>query len=118
MIKISYDPFKELVIKEYVRYEKLEDLIYIFAQLRAGGAPVALNWCDGLVFFYSPLPPENDKVMLDYLNGKVYWDNITFAKMLEYKPIVETKEKVQVPVLNATANPTIRRVVEWLKQQP
>ena len=39
MVKITYEPINEIVIKEYIRFEKVEDLIYIFAQLRAGGAP-------------------------------------------------------------------------------
>ena len=95
MVKITYEPINEIVIKEYVRFEKVEDLIYIFAQLRAGGAPVSLSWANGLVFVYSPLPLENDEVVEDFLKGKVYWTNVSFAEMPEYKSLVETKERVQ-----------------------
>ena len=117
MIKIIYEPFKEVVIKEYIRFEKIEDLIYIFAQLRAGGAPVSLSWANGLVFVYSPLPPESDQVMDEFLKGRLYWTNVSFAEMPDYKPLVETKEKIQVPVINVSSNPLIRQVAEWLKQQ-
>jgi hypothetical protein len=117
MIKITYEPFKEVVIKEYVHFEKIEDLIYIFAQLRAGGAPVSLNWANGLVFVYSPLIPDTDQLMEEFLKGRIYWVNVSYAEMPEYKPIFETREKVQVPIINLSSNPMIIQVMEWLKQQ-
>jgi hypothetical protein len=116
-IKITYDPFKEVIIKEYTRFEKIEDLIYAFAELRAGGAPVSLNWANGLVFVYSPLHPDTEQIVDEFLKGKLYWINVTFAAMPEYKQVLETKEKIQVPVINLSSNPTIRQVTEWLKQQ-
>jgi len=117
MIKISYEPFKEVVIKEYIRFEKVEDLIYIFAQLRAGGAPVSLSWANGLVFVYSPLPPGTDQLMEEFLKGKVYWANVSFAEMPKYAPVLETKQKIQVPIVNVSSNQIINQVTEWLKRQ-
>ncbi len=117
MIKITYEPFKEVVIKEYVRFEKIEDLIYIFAQLRAGGAPASLNWASGLVFVYSPLIPDTDQLMDEFLKGRIYWINVSYAEMPQYKPIFETREKVQVPIINLSSNPMIRQVMEWLKRR-
>jgi len=117
MVKITYEPFKEVIIKEYIRFEKIEYLIYIFAQLRASGAPVALNWANGLVFVYSPLPPENDQLIEEFLKGRIYWTNVSFAEMPEYKAVYETKQKVQVPIVNVSSSPIIGQVTEWLKQQ-
>ena len=117
MVKITYEPINEIVIKEYIRFEKVADLIYIFAQLRASGAPVSLSWANGLVFVYSLLPPENDEVLEAFLKGKVYWTNVSFAEMAEYKPLVETKERVQVPIVNANSSSIIVQVMEWLKKQ-
>lgn len=117
MIKIIYEPFKEVVIKEFTRYEEIEDLIFIFAQLRASGVPVALNWANGVVFVHSPLPPDTDQLMGEFLKGRVYWSNVSFAIMPEYKPVYETKERVQVPIINASSNPILVQVTEWLKQQ-
>jgi hypothetical protein len=117
MIKISYEPFKEVVIKEYVRFEKTEDLVYIFAQLLAGGAPVSLSWASGLVFVYSPLIPDTDQLIEEFLKGRIYWTNVSYAEMPQYKPIFETREKVQVSIINLSSNPMIRQVMEWLKQQ-
>jgi hypothetical protein len=115
-IKISYEPFKEVIIKEYTRFEKIEDLIYLFAQLRASGNPVSLNWAEELVFVYNPLPPETEQTMEDFMKGKIYWTNVTFATMPEYRPVLETREKIQVPVINLSSNSTIRQIMKWLKQ--
>ena len=116
-IKITYEPFKEIVIKEYTRFQNIEDLIYIFAQMRSSGAPAALNWANGLVFVYLALPPDTDQLVEDFLKGRIYWTNVTFAAMPQYKPVVETREKIQVPIINASSNIIIRQVTEWLKQQ-
>ncbi len=117
LIKITYEPFKEIVIKEYTHFENIEDLIYIFAQLRAAGAPVALNWTNGIVFVYTAMPPDTEQLSEEFLKGKVYWANVSFAVLTQYKPVLETKEKMQVPVINASSNTILKRVAEWLKQQ-
>ncbi len=117
MIKIIYDPFKEIVIKEVVRYEKIDDLLYPLAQLRASGAPVALNWANGVVFVFNPIPTDTDQLIEEYVQGRMYWASVAFAIMPEYKPIVETKERAQVPVINGSSNHIFGQVAEWLKQQ-
>jgi hypothetical protein len=117
MIRITYEPFQEVVIKEYVRFEKIEDLIYPLAQLRASGAPVALSWANGVVFLNMVMPLDSDQLIEDYLKGKAYWTHVSFALMPEYKPTVETKEKMQVPVINVSSNAVMRQVAEWLKKQ-
>jgi len=117
MVKITYEPITEIVIKEFIRFDNVENLIYIFAQLRASGAPVSLSWANGLVFVNSILPPENEDIMDDFLKGKMYWTNVSFAEMPKYKSIIETREKVQVPIINLNASPIIVEVMDWLKQQ-
>ena len=117
LVKITYEPFREVVIKEYTRFERIEDLIYIFAQLRAGGAPVSLSWANGIVFVNSVLPPDTEQIMDEFLKGRVYWVDVAFAFMPEYKPVLETKEKIQVPIVNVSSNPIVKQVTEWLKQQ-
>ena len=117
MVKITYEPFKEVVIKEFTRYEKIEDLIFWFAQLRAGGLPVSLNWANGVVFTHSPLTSDTKELVNEFLNGRIYWTNVSFAIMPKYKPVIETKERVQVPIINVSSNPIFVQAIEWLKQQ-
>ncbi len=117
MIKIAYEPFNEIVIKEYIRFDKIEDLIYIFAQARASGAPVSLSWVNGIVFVHEPLLSDNDQVVEDLLKGRIYWTNVSFAEMPKYTPVFETREKLQVPIINVSSSATLSQVAEWLKQQ-
>ncbi|MDH5450980.1 MAG: hypothetical protein OEX77_08810 [Candidatus Bathyarchaeota archaeon] len=119
-MKIKYEPFQEIVVKEYVRYEKLRDLLYIFAQLRASGQPVPLNWAKGVVFTYSPLPPDTDQLMEDYLKGRFYIINVSFALMPEYKEVLEYNSpqgKIPVPVVNSSYSRALCELAEWLKKQ-
>jgi hypothetical protein len=37
--------------------------------------------------------------------------------MPTYKLLIETKERIIVPVLNMSTNPLFQKVAEWLKQQ-
>jgi hypothetical protein len=55
--------------------------------------------------------------MEEFLKGRIYWVNVSYAEMPEYKSIFETREKVQVPIINLSSNPMIGQVMEWLKQQ-
>lgn len=117
MIKIIYEPFKEVVIKEYTRFENIEDLIFNLAQLRASGIPAALNWANGVVFVHSPLSPDTDELMEQFLKGRVYWTNVSFAILPKYKPVYEIKGKGQVPIINVSSSPVLMQVTEWLKAQ-
>ncbi len=117
MVKITYEPFEEVIIKEYVRYEKLEELLYPLEQLRVTGSPISLNWANGVVFIASLLEPETDQLTEEFLKGRIYFSNVSFAIMPEYKPVLESKAKIQIPIVNASSNPILRQVAEWLKQQ-
>ena len=79
-MKITFEPFKEIIIKEYTKFEKLQDLIYAFAQLRAVGQPVSLNWAEGVVFIHSVMPPDTSELIVeDFLKGKLYYISVNFA---------------------------------------
>lgn len=117
LVKVTYSPFKEVVIKEYVRFDKLDDLIFIFAQFRGSGMPVSLNWANGIVFSFVQLDPAaSEELIEEYLQGKVYWVTVIFALMPHYKPLVEI-QKTPVPVINMNYNAIYREVADWLKQQ-
>jgi hypothetical protein len=117
MVKVIYEPFKEIVIKEYVHYEKIGDLLYPLAQLRVTGTPVALNWANGVLLFASPMEPNTDQLAEEFLKGRMYFATVVYSIMPEYKPILETREKIQVPIINASSNPIIREIAEWLIKQ-
>ena len=120
-VKIKYEPFEEIVVKDYVHYENIQHLLYIFAQLRASGTPVSLNWAKGVIFAHAPLPPSTDQLMEDYLKGRLHIISVSFALMPEYKEVVSYKspqrEEIPIPVINASDSKALCEFAEWLKSQ-
>jgi len=120
-VKIKYEPVEEIIVKEYVRFKDLQNLLYIFAQLRASGSPVSLSWAKGVIFTHVVLPPSTDQLMEDYLKGRLYIMNASFALMSEYKEVVlyesPQREQIPIPVLNSSDNKALCELAEWLKSQ-
>jgi hypothetical protein len=119
-MKIRYEPFEEIVVKEFVRFENLQNLLYNFAQLRASGQPASLNWAKGVVFTHSPLPPSTDQLMEDFLKGRIYIVGASFALMADYKEVVNYNSPqglVPIPVMNSSDNRSLCELAEWLKTQ-
>jgi len=117
MVKVTYEPLKEVIIKETTYFKEIKDLAFIVAGFRAQGIPISLNWANGIVFFYIEVVPETAPIAKEFIEGKVYWANVSFSVMPKYKSSIDTKEKIQVPIINQNSNPTMKDVTEWLKQQ-
>ena len=116
-INISYSPFKEIVVMEKTFFNS-PDEIARFASVIAGGKLARLYWVEGVVFLYFPLPASTAAVAKALLeNGKVYWTFLGYALMQKYAPIIETKEKMIVPVVDITSDPVLKKVAQWLKEQ-
>ena len=115
-IKVGYDPFRDIVIMDYVRFSKVDDLVR-FANVTAAGKTVGLYWVNGVVFVYYPLPAREVVTRLIMEEKKVYWTFVGFADMPKYQPTVETREKIISPVIDMSGSLLFQRVAEWLKQQ-
>jgi hypothetical protein len=116
-INITYEPFKEIAIMEKTRFST-PDEIARFTSVIAGGKLAGLYWVDGVVFLYFPLPASTAavaKMLLD--SRKVYWTFVGYALMPKYQPTIETKEKMIVPVVDISADPVLKKVAQWLKEQ-
>jgi hypothetical protein len=50
-------------------------------------------------------------------NGRVYWTFLGYSFMPKYLPVIETREKMIVPVVDMTSNALIKKVALWLKEQ-
>jgi hypothetical protein len=48
---------------------------------------------------------------------KVYWAFVSYALMPQYKPIIETKERIMVPVIDMSTSNLFTKVAQWLKEQ-
>ena len=116
-IAVSYQPFKEIVIMEKTCFNSVEEIAR-FTSVIAGGKLAGLYWVDGVVFLYFPLTASTTIVAKELLEqGKVYWTFVGYALMPKYTQVIETKEKMIVPVVDISADPILKTVAQWLKEQ-
>lgn len=114
---IRYEPFKEIVIMECTAF-KTPDALARFTNIVAGGKPSGVYWAEGVAFIYFPLSISTEaaaKALVE--ERKVFWTFVSYAVMPQYKPIIETKEKIMVPVIDMSTNPMFMKVAGWLKKR-
>ncbi len=115
---ISYEPFREVVVMEYMRFRSPDELAR-FLNVAAGGKPTGFYWANGLAFFYYPMSSNTElaaKALVE--ERRVFWAFVGFADMPEYRAIIETKEKIMMPVIDLSSSPLFLKATQWLKEQP
>jgi hypothetical protein len=116
-VKINYDPYKEIVVMQKNRFSSVDNIAR-FTSIIAGGKTAGLYWAEGIVFVYFPVPASTEIVAKLLIEQKtVYWTFIGYAFMPKYQSIIETKEKIMVPVINMGSNPMFKRIAVWIKEQ-
>lgn len=114
---IKGESFKEIVIMEKTHFKTVDDLAR-FANIAVGGKTTGLYWAKGVVFIYYPLPTTTEVAARALIEEKrVYWAFVSYAMMPQYKAIIETKERIMVPVIDMTTSSLFNKVAEWLKTQ-
>jgi hypothetical protein len=114
---IRFEPFKEIVIMESNFFSTPDDIAR-FASIIAGGKTAGLYWAEGVVFLYFPLPATTETAAKALVEDKrVYWTFVGYSYMPKYQPLIETKEKIMVPVIDMSSNPLFRKAAKWLKEQ-
>ncbi len=114
MVEIVCSPPKQLVILECTQYPSLEALSSTIATIIRAGQPLVLKWAAGVTFSYSLLPPTTDSLMKEFLEGRIYWTDVVFALMPEYKSTIKVGT-LDIPVIDVSPNPILRKAAEWLK---
>ncbi len=115
---IRYEPFKEIVVMEYTKFQTPDHLAR-FLNVAAGGKPTGVYWANGVAFFYYPLSATTEAATKALIEAKkVYWAFVSFAIMPDYRPIIETKEKIMVPVIDMSQSSLFKKVAQWLKGRP
>jgi hypothetical protein len=115
---IKSESFKEIIIMEQTRFKTVDDLAR-FTNIAVGGKTAGVYWANGVVFIYYPLPTSTEiaaKALIE--EKKVYWAFVSYALMPKYMPIIETKERIMVPVIDMSTSNLFRKVAQWLKEQP
>jgi len=116
-VKVKFEPFSEIVIMERDFFPTPDDIAR-FASIIAGGKAAGLYWAEGVVFLYFPIPASTAVVAKELVeNKRVFWAFVGHALMPKYQPIIETKEKMIVPIIDMSSNPLLRTVANWLKEQ-
>jgi hypothetical protein len=116
-LKIKSESFKEIVVMEQTRFKTVDDLAR-FANIAVGGKTTGLYWANGVLFIYYPLPTSTElaaKALIE--EKKVYWAFVSYALMPQYRPIIETKERIMVPVIDMSTSNMFNKVANWLKEQ-
>jgi hypothetical protein len=114
---IKGESFKEVIIMEQTHFRTVDDLAR-FANVAVGGKTTGLYWANGVVFIYYPLPTSTEvaaKALIE--EKKVYWAFVSYTLLPEYKPIIETKERIMVPVIDMSTSNLFNKVAKWLKEQ-
>jgi hypothetical protein len=111
-----YEPFKEVIVMECTRFNTPDDLAR-FASVAAGGKPTGIYWAKGVAFIYFPLPATTDVAVKSVMEErKLYWAFVSYALMPKHSPLIETKEKIIVPVIDMSTSPLFSKAAEWLKE--
>ena len=111
------ESFKEIVIMERTRFKTVDDLAR-FANIAVGGKTTGLYWANGVIFIYYPLPTSTEiaaKALIE--EKKVFWAFVSYSLMPQYRPIIETKERIMVPVIDMSTSNLFKKVADWLKEQ-
>ncbi|MFQ6068265.1 MAG: hypothetical protein ACE5KD_01855 [Candidatus Bathyarchaeia archaeon] len=116
-LAIKYEPFKEIIVMERTQFPTPDDLAR-FTNIISGGKTAGIYWAQGIAFIYVPLSINTETAAKELVEKRrVYWAFLSYTPMQTYKPIIETKEKIIVPVLDMSTNPLFQKVAEWLKNQ-
>ncbi len=116
-VAIRYEPFKEVIVMECTKFPTPDHLAR-FTNIIAGGKTAGIYWAEGVAFIYFPLSINTETAARELVEKRrVYWAFLSYASMPTYKPLIETREKIIVPVLEMSSNPLFRRVAAWIKTQ-
>jgi len=115
-VMVKFEPFNEIVVMERDFFSTPDDIAR-FASIIAGGKTAGLYWAEGVVFLYFPIPATTETVAKELIgNKRVYWAFVGYSFMPKYQPIIETRERMIVPVVDMSSNPLIKKVASWLKE--
>jgi hypothetical protein len=116
MVKISYQPWEEIIIHEVVEYSLAALLEMQSFGVPPGSMGRSLMWANGIAFAYAAMP-VNDDVVAEQLKGRMHWASVVFATMPAYESAVLLQEmNIRVPVVDVSGNPTLYAVARWLRE--
>jgi hypothetical protein len=116
MVKITYQPWQELVIHEVVEYPLAALLEMQSFGVPPGSMGRSLMWANGVAFTYAAMPASDD-VVAEQLKARMHWASVVFATMPSYESALLFQEmNIRIPVADVSDNPTLYAVARWLRE--
>jgi hypothetical protein len=115
MVEIACNPPKQLIILECSRYPTIDSLAKVIAVVISAGESVILKWAEGVAFMYTHLQPTTEDLIEELLKGRVYWTDVFYAEMPEYKQTIRVGT-LDIPVIDVSPNPLLKEAARWMKQ--
>lgn len=83
----------------------------------APGQPAVLYWAENVVFLPVPVSLNNEKIVEELLEGRVYWFIVSFAPMPSYTPMLGAEKGPEAMVINVSRSRVLSEVARWLKRK-
>jgi len=116
MVKITYQPWEEIVIHEVVEYPLAALLEMQSFGVPPGSMGRTLMWANGIAFAYVAMPASDD-VVAEHLKGRMHWASVVFARMPAYESAVLLQAmNTRIPVADVSGNPTLYAIARWLRE--
>jgi glutamate racemase len=116
VVEIICSPPKQLIILECTHYPSMEALARIIAVVISSGESVIIKWAEGVAFIYTLLQPTTEDLMNEFLKGRVYWSDVIYAEMPEYKQTIRVGT-FDIPVIDVSPNRLLCDTTKWMKKQ-
>jgi len=68
------------------------------------------------VFSYSPITPQTELLVDEYVKGRIFWSDVVYALMPEYKQSIRVST-MDIPVIDVSPNPLLSEAARWMKKQ-
>jgi len=114
-IEVTSQPIKKIVIFECNELS-LHEFFQRMELVARSGAPLMLNWAEGIIFLPFPYNPNSDIIVEETLKGTFYWSTVMFSVMPEYVPLKKFGAR-EVPIIDQTSIPYFKQVAQWLKKK-
>ena len=119
MVKISYEPWDQIVVHEIIVRDSEELFTSVIMQALASGVQIvpSVAWWDGVAFTFAHFP-DTDDIVRDKLKGTIHYSSVSYATYPDYKPEVPVKigtSSYPIKLQKAGSNPTLVELVKFLK---
>ncbi|HZW55781.1 MAG TPA: hypothetical protein VFF30_05780 [Nitrososphaerales archaeon] len=119
MVRVTYSPYREVVIHEILEKTPEELFSAIVQQAHAQGAvgiTPSIQWARGVAFSVGFFP-QTEEIVRDSLQGKIHYGTVMFTSIPQFKPDVSVRvlgTEHRIRLVNAESNQILADVASFL----